>query len=216
MIRSPLTGVLEVATWQEALNTAAEALANCPPSQLAFVAGQLADAESLVALKDLAAKLGSDLLLADVGPTGDVDADVRPSYLLNTGLSNLEDADVVLLVGCDPRTEAPLVNSRLRKASPRATVASIGPGGMDLTFPVAHLGESPDVLRQLAEGRHPFACQLATAERPVIIVGAGAFRRPDRDAIIAALHTISELVSLAVLYFLCTVSYGASTERQCS
>ena len=71
----------------------------------------------------------------------------RSSYLFNSNLVGVEDADVVLLVGSDPRAEAPVLNARLRRANVAGGthVASVGPHA-DLTYPVEKLGDSAKVL----------------------------------------------------------------------
>lgn len=41
--------------------------------------------------------------------------DLRSNYLLNTRIAGIEDCDLLLLVGTNPRYEAPLFNARIRK-----------------------------------------------------------------------------------------------------
>lgn len=83
---------------------------------MAAVAGGLADAEALVALKDLLNKLGSEALCTEhIFPMDGSGTDFRSSYLLNNKIANAQEADVVLLIGTNPRFEAPLLNSRIRK-----------------------------------------------------------------------------------------------------
>eukprot|EP00850_Spirogloea_muscicola_P008998 SM000049S16769 [mRNA] locus=s49:783284:786658:+ [translate_table: standard] len=193
MVRSSETGRLEVSSWPDALKVVAAAAKDVKGENMAAIAGKLADAEAVMALKDLMNRLGCDRLACE-GDWPDMEADVRSGYLLNSGIAGVEEADVALLVGTDPRSEAPLLNARLRKVAitGRLKVASIGPK-LDLTYSHEHLGDGTLALKQLAEGRHPFAAKLATASKPLVIVGAGVFQRKDRDSILAALHTITEL-----------------------
>ena len=85
------------------------------PAAMRAVAGKLADAESIVALKDLFNRVGAGDTRAE-GVEG-VGADSRAAYLFNSNLVGVEDADLVLLVGSDPRLEAPVLNARLRRAN---------------------------------------------------------------------------------------------------
>lgn len=121
-----------------------------------------------------------------------IPTDFRYSYMLNPTIAGLERADAVLLIGTDPRKEAPLLNSRLRKAVlyDRTPVASVGCVA-DLTFPMQHLGNTPASLKALADGTHPFAATLAAAQRPAIIVGGKALQREDGDAIYALAEDIA-------------------------
>ena len=112
------------------------ALQNLPKNKCAVVAGKMADAESMMAMKDLLNKLGSELLATEQDfPKEGAGIDLRSNYLLNNKIINLEDADVVVLIGTNPRYEAPLVNTRLRKGYLHAeqTIAVIGPK-IDLTY----------------------------------------------------------------------------------
>lgn len=85
-------------------------------SQIGAIAGGLADAEVLVAVKDLLNRLGSEALCTEhTFPLDGSGTDLRSSYLLNNKIAGAEEADLVLLVGTNPRFEAPLFNARLRK-----------------------------------------------------------------------------------------------------
>jgi len=102
----------------------------------AAIAGKLADAEALIAMKDLVNKLGSEGLATEQRfPNDGSGIDLRSSYLLNNTIAAIEDADVVVLIGTNPRYEAPLVNTRLRKGylHGEQTIALIGPD-VDLTY----------------------------------------------------------------------------------
>ena len=113
----------------------------------------------------------------------------RAHYRFNTGLAAVERADVVLLVGTDPRHEAPLVNTRLRKAVRRggARVFNIGLA-VDLTYPVTQLGDDAALL-----GALPAAVvdALAAAERPAVIVGVGALGGAGSADRLAAVHGLA-------------------------
>lgn len=120
-----------------------------------------------------------------------IPSDFRHTYMLNTTLPDLEEADFALLIGTDPRKEAPLLNTRLRKAAlyNGVTVTSIGTP-VSLTYPVQHLGNTLKTLEEIANGSHPIAETLAQAERPVIIVSNRALQRVDGDAIFAMLEEV--------------------------
>lgn len=120
-----------------------------------------------------------------------IPTDFRHSYTLNTSLPSLEEADVALLVGADPRKEAPLLNTRLRKAALHRglVVASVG-SPVNLTYPSTHLGNTLRTLSAISEGTHPFAKTLSEAERPVIIVSNRALQRVDGAAIFKLVENV--------------------------
>ena len=185
-------GKLAKASWQEAIEATAARLKGRDGAKIAAIAGNQVDCETLFAAKLLMADLGSPNL--DCRQDGmAVDTSVRASWLFNTTIAGIEQADACLLIGCDPRHEAALVNARLRKRWRRGgfKVASIGPS-LDLTFPVANLGAGADSLARLAQGQGGFAEILSAAERPMVIVGAGALSRPDGAAVLGAARAIAE------------------------
>jgi len=186
LLKNP-SGELEAVEWESALIATAQAI-KAAKGKVAVVAGGLADAESLVAYKDLLNRLGSETVCTEQAfPTEGSGTDLRSNYLLNNGIQNCEQADLVLLVGTNPRYEAPLLNTRLRKGyvHGEANIVSIGPN-IDLSYNHENLGADPQILADIASGRHAFAERLKSAKRPLIIVGAEALARKDGAQILAA------------------------------
>jgi NADH-quinone oxidoreductase subunit G len=179
-------GKLHPATWAEAFGAIAARLKNLQGARLGAIAGDLADAESVLALKDLLAALGSTNV--DCRQDGAaLDVGRRDFYRFNSGIAGIEDADALLLIGTNPRREAPILNARIRKrwVAGRFPIAGIG-APAELTFGVDWLGNTPSILSALIAGSHAFAKTLGDAKRPMIIVGQGALARPDGAAVLAA------------------------------
>jgi NADH-quinone oxidoreductase subunit G len=160
-------GKLVEATWDEAF---AAIKAVDAGTSVAAIAGDLVDCETLYAAKHLVRSVGSDLL--EGRQTGlKYDTSSLSAVNFNTTIAGIERADVVLLVGTNLRWEAPLVNTRVRKAIKRgAKVFAIGPE-VDLTYKATWLGSELGILTRLPKA---LADALAAAERPAIIVGGGA------------------------------------------
>ncbi len=189
-------GTLEPATWPEAFAAVAGRLKSAKPDRVAAIAGDLACAESMFALKSLQASLGSPHL--DCRQDGaKLDPACRAGYLFNTTIAGIEQADACLLVGTNPRREAPIVNARLRKRSLMGgfTVGLIGEAA-DLTYRVEPLGPGPEELKAVAAGKHSFAKTLAKAKAPMLVIGQGALARPDGGAVLALARQIAESCSL--------------------
>ena len=175
-------GKLHKASWGEAFEAIAAKLKGTDGSRIGALAGNLADAESLLALRDLMAALGSANL--DCRQDGAaLDATRRDFYTFNTSIAGIEEADALLLIGTDPRAEAPLINARIRKRwlAGKFPIAGIGPAA-DLTYKVEWLGDAPGLLT----GGHAFFDVLRAAKKPMLIVGQGALARPDGAAVLAA------------------------------
>lgn len=146
----------------------------------------------MVALKDLTAALGSPNI--DCRQDGaKLDASVRASYLFNTTVAGIEEADALLLIGTDPRREAAVLNARIRKRwlNGRFPIASVGPK-VDLTYRYEWLGDEPRLLADIAEAKHPFAEVLKGAQKPMLILGMGALARPDGAAVLATARRLAE------------------------
>jgi NADH-quinone oxidoreductase subunit G len=158
-------GRLREASWAEALEVFAGRL-KAAGKKVAAIAGDLLDAETMYAAKKLLEGQGSKLI--EGRQTGlDYDTSSLAALRFNTPIASLENADAILLVGTNTRWEAPLVNTRLRKAARKgAKVYAIGPM-VDLAFPVTWLGDDLKLLGQLPD-------DFDKAERPVMIVGPGA------------------------------------------
>ena len=183
---------LRPAEWAEALAVVASKLQNTSASKVAAIAGDQCDAESMFALKQLMGAIGSPHLDCRQDgaklPTGS-----RSAYLFNTSIAGIEQADALLLIGTNPRWEAPIINARIRKRwlSGQLKIAMIG-AKIDLTYDYQHIGMGPESLQQIASGQHKFSEVLKSAKAPMIIVGAGALARPDGAAILATAAAFAE------------------------
>ncbi|MBV9974745.1 MAG: NADH-quinone oxidoreductase subunit G, partial [Hyphomicrobiales bacterium] len=183
-------GKLVPATWAEAFGAIAAQIAKTDPSKMAAIVGDLAAAEEIKALKDLMGSLG--VKSVDCRQDGaKLAAGSRPAYLFNSTIAGVEAADAILLIGTNPRWEAPVLNARIRKTwlASGLKVANIGEA-VDLTYPVEQLG-GVDALSKIADGSHAFAKVLKDAKRPMIIVGGGALTREDGGAILKAAAKIA-------------------------
>ncbi len=172
-------GKLQPATWNEAFAAIADRIKGVGGDRIGAIAGDLCDAESVLALKDLMGALGSSNI--DCRQDGaKLDAARRDFYCFNTSIVGIEEADALLIVGSNPRKEAPVLNARIRKAFV-ANGMKIGVIGAetDLTYKVTHLGDGPNALANAA-------AFLAGAQKPMILVGQGALTRADGAAILAA------------------------------
>jgi len=183
-------GKLIASTWNDAFAVVAEKI-NGKADKLAAIAGDLVCAEGQFALKSLMDNLGSPHL--DCRQDGAKLSGPRANYLFNTTIAGIEEADALLIIGANPRVEAPVLNSRIRKRfmMGQFPIAMIG-APADLTYDVSHIGAGTDTLADLLAGQHGFADVLKNAERPMILVGQAALTRDDGDAVLAAAIQLAE------------------------
>ena len=182
-------GKLKAVGWDTALKLAAEKLSG-DTDEIAAIAGDLCDAESMKALMDLMVSLGVRNI--DCRQDGSILGGDRASYLFNSKIEGIESSDAILIIGSNPRLEAPLVNTRIRKAvmDNNADVAIIGEFA-DLTYPAHHLGTTPADIEGFAKSKSKFVKAFKSAKNPMIIIGQGALTRDDSAHILKAVADVA-------------------------
>ncbi|MGB5087186.1 MAG: NADH-quinone oxidoreductase subunit NuoG [Methylocystis silviterrae] len=169
-------GRLRPASWQEALAAVAAKTKATSASRMGALVGDLAAVEETFALKLLAEQLGTPNL--DCRQDGaKLDPKFgRASYLFNATVAGIEQAGAALIIGANPRKEAPVLNARLRKRWLRGDfkISLVGERA-DLTYDYDYLGAGPESLLQFIRSAKP-------AEKLLVIVGQGALSRDDGEA----------------------------------
>ena len=157
-------GKLRPASWGEALAKAAEAMKG---GKVAGLVGDLAPVEAIYALKEL------------IGDTGEVEcrldgaklpAGNRSAYVGTASIEDIENAQAIMLIGTNPRAEAPVLNARIRKAWSRGVNIGLVGQAVDLTYDYAHLGTGRDGLRKLFD----MSPENAHGKDTLVIIGQGA------------------------------------------
>jgi NADH-quinone oxidoreductase subunit G len=173
-------GRLRKAGWGEALVAAAAAIKG---RRVAAIVGDLAPVEAVFSLKTLIEGLGGKIESRLDGaklPAGN-----RSAYVGTACIEDIDSAKSILLVGSNPRDEAPVLNARIRKAwSNGANVALIG-APVDLTYDYNHLGSDRAALVKLAGSAAP-------VEASLIIVGMGALNEADGEAVLSQVMKLAE------------------------
>jgi len=182
-------GALREASWSDAFTAVKQGLAGLSGAQIGAVAGDLADVEAVVALKDLLGKLGSNLHECRVDGAA-LDPAQRGAYLFNTTIAGIEQADVCVLAGTNPRNDAPILAARIRKAVRKRglKVFVLGPA-LDLTYAHTHLG--PDA-RRLSTLDDVFR----DAKAPMLVLGMDVLARADGAAILAEARALADRCGL--------------------
>lgn len=173
-------GALRPASWNEAFALIAGKVKAAKPEKIGAIAGDLAAVEEMFALQSLIGSLGSANLDGRQDGSKLHPKFGRASYILNAGIAGIEEATSLLIVGANPRREAPILNARIRKRWLRGDfkIQLIGEQA-DLTYDYDYLGAGPDTLADLA-GKAEKA-----GERPMVLIGQGALARADGEAVLA-------------------------------
>ncbi len=177
-------GKLRPATWPEALSLAAEKLASA--KKVAGLVGDLVSTEAAFALKTLVSEFGGAIECRTDGAK--LPADNRSGYVGTASIEDIDSAKFIQLIGTDPRTEAPVLNARIRKAwAAGANVGLVGEA-VDLTYEYAHVGTDRAALEGLLNKEFG-----AVKDAPsVIIIGQAAMRGEDGAAVLAAAMKLAD------------------------
>lgn len=177
-------GKLRPATWPEALAAAATAMKG---RKIAGLVGDLASAEAAFSLKTLIEGLGGKVECRTDGarlPIGN-----RSAYVGNATIADIDDAQMIQLIGVNPRHDAPVLNARIRKAWARGAQIGLIGAAVDLTYDYAHVGTDRAALESLVSRQ----ISDETKARPsLIIVGQNAIREADGEAVLANAMKLAE------------------------
>jgi NADH-quinone oxidoreductase subunit G len=173
-------GKLRPATWAEALGRVAQKMTAAGAAKTGILLGDLVSAEEAFSLKSLAMSLGIANIdcRQDGTPLGGHGG--RAGYLFNSTIAGIEEADAILIIGSNPRLEAPVLNARIRKrAAKGGCIVGVIGEKTDLTYKYHYMGSGPETLATLVD--HP----MAKAQKPMFIIGQGALARADGAAVLA-------------------------------
>ena len=167
-------GRLVKSNWDEAIELITNKINSTNSNQIGAHIGDMVSIETIFSFKNLLKKINCtnyDFREKNfyINPSDKI------NYLFNTSIQSIEECDLVLLIGCNPRHEATMVNARLRKSfvKNKIPIFSIGNPG-DLTYDYTLLGEDINDLKNILEGKSVFNEKLKNAEKPLFIIGESA------------------------------------------
>ena len=189
MLRTP-AGFQEI-LWQEAFSKISEQVHQVSGEDIVGIIGEHMDIEAIVAFRDLLHRLGCENIEARRhGPK--LSADFRANYLMNSKITGVEEADLLLVIGTNLRTQSPVFNARIRKAVTHndLRVAVVGPAEY-LGYHHSHIGNSAKALEELLQGTHPYSRRLEKAKLPMLILDSSVLQREDGQAILALVQELA-------------------------
>jgi NADH-quinone oxidoreductase subunit G len=165
---------LQKSTWEEAINLIVDKIKLVKPEEIAGHIGDLISMESALAFKKLFTKFKSNNLEFRekkfyINPAQKI------NYIFNTTIKRIEESDLILLIGTNPRHEATILNARIRKtfAQKSIPIFSIGNPG-DLTYDYKIIGNKTDDIKRIINREHEFSQKILSAKKPIIIIGESA------------------------------------------
>ncbi len=165
-------GNFEKISWQDAYKKIKEKILKTSPDKIVGLTGDMTNMETMFAVKNLFQKtLNSNYLDSRANHTY-INFKNRNNYLFNSTIEGIEESDLILLIGTNPRFEATILNSRIRKTylKNKTEIFSLEDVG-DLTYPYKVLENNSKVINKIIENKHDLSNKIVNAEKPLIILG---------------------------------------------
>ena len=176
-LKKDASGKFVKSTWNEVFNILKEKIDKADKKKICGFSGDLVNMESLFIFKEFFNKiLISDNIESRTRNTY-LNSEKRENYLFNSSINGIEDSDFIFLIGTNPRFEATILNSRIRKSylKNKIKIISLSDVG-DLTYPYEFLDGKTENIKKIIEGSHPISDDLKNSKRPIVIFGQSALK----------------------------------------
>jgi len=165
---------LQKSSWDEAINLLVDKIHSVQSDEIAGHIGDMINMENALSFKKFFNTLKSENLEFRE-KNFYINPDEKMNYIFNSSIAGIEDTDLILLVGTNPRHEASILNARIRKTfvQKKIPIFSIGNPG-DLTYEYEIIGDSTEDIKKIVNKEHDFSQKLLSAKKPLIIIGESA------------------------------------------
>ncbi len=167
-------GKLVYAEWDEDLDLIAEKIKSISPDKIAGHIGDMVSLETIFSFKSFLEKIGSKNYEFREKKFY-INPNEKMNYLFNSTINRIEESDLILLIGCNPRHEATIINARIRKSfvKNKTSIYSIGNPG-ELTYDYFNIGNDINSIKDIIEGKSKFNEKLKSSKKPIFIIGESA------------------------------------------
>ena len=189
--------VIDSTDWNTALNSIIYELNERSMKNSIALSGKFSDIETLYSAKSFLNSIGSDLYDSRFDNAQFIPGN-RNSYLFNSSIQEIDNADAILLVGSNPRWEAAVLNSRIRKAyiNNDCKIGLIGPS-VNLTYKYTHLSNDISYLNKILKNVSDFSKVLESAKKPLIIIGTSAINYEEGAEVLKICSEISSKYNIS-------------------
>ena len=165
---------LQKSNWDEAITLLADKIQSTNPNEIGGHIGDMVNMENALSFKKLFAILKSKNLEFREKKFY-INSSEKINYIFNSSIKGIEESDLILLIGSNPRHEATMLNARIRKTfvKKRIPIFSIGDPG-ELTYDYTVIGNTTDDLKKILDNEHEFSKKLSSSNKPIIIIGESA------------------------------------------
>ncbi|PPR43867.1 MAG: hypothetical protein CFH21_00629, partial [Alphaproteobacteria bacterium MarineAlpha5_Bin11] len=183
-------------SWKKALDRIILQINKTSSKNIMTLSGKLSDVETIFSTKMLFDNIGSNNYECRIDNVR-IEPKARVSYTFNTGIARIEESDLILLIGTNPRWEASILNARIRKSylNNNTRVALIG-NKKDLTYDYEYLGNSLKILEDILNEKNDFSLLMKESKKPMIILGEAALARQDGNCVLNVCRKMCEKFSI--------------------
>ena len=170
-------GKFEKASWNEVFNIIKSRFKNTDKDKICGMSGDLVNMETLYIFKEFLNKIVGSYHIESRSNHSYLNPEKRENYLFNSTINGIEEADLILLIGSNPRYEATILNARIRKSylQNKTKIISLNDVG-DLTYPYECLNGNTENIKEIIEGKHKISSLIIEAKKPLIIFGQSCFK----------------------------------------
>jgi NADH-quinone oxidoreductase subunit G len=170
-------GKFEKASWNEVFNIIKSKFKNADKNKICGITGDLVNMETLYIFKEFFNKTLGSYNIESRNDHTYLNPEKRENYLFNSTINGIEEADFILLIGSNPRYEATILNSRIRKAYLENKTKIISLNDVDdLTYPYESLDGDIENIKKIAEDSHEVSSLIKAAKKPLIIFGQSSLK----------------------------------------
>ena len=168
----------EKISWNEAYSKIFDKISITASDKIAGITGDMTNMETLYIIKDFFDKTIKSNNLDSRNENYYVNSSSRNNYIFNSKISGIEDADLIFLIGTNPRYEATILNSRIRKTyiNKNINIYSLGPVG-DITYPYITLENSTKTIKEIINNNHELSKVIDKAKKPMLIIGQSVLKQ---------------------------------------
>ncbi len=175
---------LQKSSWDEVIPILVEKLKKISPNEIGGHIGDMVNLENALGFKKLFSLLKSDNLEFREKKFY-VNSSEKINYIFNSTIKGIEDSDLILLVGTNPRHEATMVNARIRKAFAQRQIPiySVGNPG-DLTYDYNIIGDTTDDIKKILNNDSDLSKKIISSKKPLIIIGESTLELESAEYIV--------------------------------
>ena len=169
-------GILTKSSWEDAFKIIQKKISQTSPDKICGFVGDIINMEASYIFKDLLSKVFKTEFYESRSDHYYLNTSARENYLFNSKINGIEESDLIILVGTNPRFEATVLNARIRKAfvNNKTKIFSINDVG-DLTYPYEIINGDTETIKNISEDNHELAKKIKNSSKPLIIFGQSYF-----------------------------------------